>query len=860
MKRVGVLTLTLFFYAAAGASAGYITPDLDAQLSKLSDDDFISTIVMLPDQVDIEALSEELNGLHATRAYRHEMVIRALRQKAEDTQGDLISHLESGASSGQVREYRELWIANMIVVEAKRSFIEGLSNRSDVGDVYLDYEIENIEPISQNEAPERTTTSIEEGLERINAPTAWARGYTGAGRLVSNLDTGVDGNHPALASRWRGTHEPSEECWYDPVTGTNFPFDSWGHGTHTMGITCGYESSTDDHIGVAYEAEWIAAGVIDRVDIPTTIADAITAFQWTADPDGDPGTVDDVPDVSSNSWGISPIYHDTYLPDGPCDQMFWNVIDACEAAGVVVVFAAGNEGTSQPYAIRNPANRGVDPYNSFCVGAIDGSNYGNDPIASFSSRGPVPDECGSYTTKPEVCAPGVDVRSSYPGGGYYYMSGTSMACPHVAGAVAVLRQADPNATSEQIKYALMATAQDLGSSGEDNGYGWGLIDLNAALDTLGASGCWWTLTCEPNDPPVIIPEEGGSFSFDAHLTNHCDSTRFTDAWTMARLPGGFMYGPVLKYENIPFAPDQTRGVTGMTHYVPGGAPPGSYKYIVYFGDYPSSPEDSCYFNVYKQGGGSGGPYSVLILLSDYSTSEANNAIDALTADGRFTGVDVMDVQYSTPTFDDLLAYDVLMVWSDYQYANADALGDVLADYVDAGGAVVLSQFSFTSVWAMGGRMMSEYSPLGVGYNYFSPVSLGTYDTGHPIMLGVSTLSEGAYSVDAPVEPNAEVVAEWDDGNPCVAVNAQAPRVVALNMYFGSTYFQIGGDWEILLPNALAYAGDNSYMRLVGWDESLWAVIENDTRDVKSKVSAHITDSPATRPGLGIQVDSPEKKE
>ncbi|GEM_PF-2855809 len=853
MKRVSLLTFTLMFLVIGGARAGYITPDLSAQLDKMSGDEFISSVVMLESKVDIAALNSELNRMHATREYRHEVVVRALMKKARDTQGGLVAYLESGIAEGRVRDYRTLWIDNLVVVDATKEFVEQMSNRVDVGDMYLDYEIENIQPVSENAAPEKLIASIEEGLERINAPLAWARGYTGAGRLVSHLDTGVDGNHQALSARWRGTHAPSSECWYDPVTGTTFPFDSGGHGTHTMGTICGYQTNTDDHIGVAYDAEWISAGVIDRVDIPTTIADAITAFQWTADPDGDPGTVDDVPDVNSNSWGISPIYHSDYLPGGACDNMFWSALDGCEAAGVVVVFAAGNEGASPPNAIRNPANRASSPYDSFCSGAIDGADYGNDPIAYFSSQGPAPSACGSETTKPEVSAPGVDVRSSYPGGGYTTMSGTSMACPHVAGAVAVLRQADPNATSEQVKFALMQSAQDLGSTGEDNTYGWGLIDLDAALDVLGASGCWWELNCSVNDPPAIIPPEGGSFSFDASLTNHCDSTRSVDVWTMARLPGGFVYGPVLQFNNVPFGPDQVRSVTGMTHYVPAGAPEGSYEYRIYFGDYPSAPEDSCSFNVYKQGEGGGGPYSVLILLSDYSTSEAGNASSALLADGRFTGVDVMDVSTSTPILDDLLPYDVVQVWSNYPFADAAAIGDVLADYVDLGGAVVLSQFSFTSSWAIGGRIMSDYSPLGVGYNYLVPVSLGTYDPSHPIMAGVSTLTEGAYSVDAPVQPDGDVIASWDNGNPCVAVNSAAPRVVALNMYFGVTYFQIGGDWDILLPNAAAYAGDNSFMRVTGSENNDFVTLPGSDRQTVTGGKGLKTDSPATVGSPGSMV-------
>jgi subtilisin family serine protease len=822
MLRAISLSILLVSLFVARAAAGTITPDLHMVLEGMKDTDVVPTIVMLEDQVDLDALNAELDALHATRAYRHERVILALQKKSRETQADLLEFIRRGATEERVRSFRPLWISNLVILEARKEFILKVADRADVGEIYIDYEIESIRPVSARAGGESVIASIEQGLERINAPMAWARGYTGAGRLVSHLDTGVDGNHPALASRWRGTHAPAAECWYDPVTNTTFPFDSGVHGTHTMGTITGYDAATDDHIGVAYDAEWISAGVIDRVDIPTTMADALTAFQWTADPDGDPFTIDDVPDVSSNSWGISPIWHSSYL-NGACDQYFWNVLDGCEAAGVVVVFAAGNEGNDPPNSIRNPANRAVDPYNSFCVGAIDGANFGNDPVAWFSSYGPAPTDCGSFTTKPEVAAPGVSVRSSYPGGGYGWLDGTSMACPHVAGAVAILREADPNATSEEVKFALMQSAQDLGTSGEDNVYGWGLIDVNAALDILGASGCWWDFSCTPNNAPIIIPDTGGSFSFDASLTNNCDSTRTQDVWSMVRLPDGTPYGPVLLYQNIPFGPNVSRSVTGMTHQVPGGAPQGSYRYTLYRGSYPGAPEDSCYFNFYKQGTGGGGPYNVLIALADYSTGEAGNVQNAIAADGRFIGSDVMDVQTYTPTIDDLLPYDVVQVWSNYTFLDATAFGNVLADYVDAGGAVVLSQFSFTSTWAIGGRMMSAYSPLGVGYNYFTPVSLGTYDPSHPIMLGVATLSDGAYAVDAPTQLGADVVASWDNGYTCVAVNPAAPRVVALNMYFGVTYFQLGGDWDTLVTNALAYAGDNSYIRVTGSESNDFAI-------------------------------------
>jgi bacillopeptidase F len=209
----------------------------------------------------------------------------------------------------------------------------------------------------------------------------------------------------------------------------------------------------------------------------------IEAFQWFADPDGDPSTIDDVPDAVQNSWGIvaGPWGDPPYTE---CDERWWDAIDHCEAAGVVVTWSAGNEG---PWArsLRSPADRASTPYTVFSVGAVDATNFGYPyPIADFSSRGP--SDCGGpYETKPEVSAPGVDVYSCVRTGGYQGgWSGTSMAGPHVAGVVALMREAHPDLTVNQIKEILMATAHDFGEMGDDNNYGRGFIDAYNAVVTV----------------------------------------------------------------------------------------------------------------------------------------------------------------------------------------------------------------------------------------------------------------------------------------------------------------------------------------------------------------------------------------
>lgn len=237
---------------------------------------------------------------------------------------------------------------------------------------------------------------------------------------------------------------------------------------------CG-ETSTQT-VGVAPDAQWIACNSIANGYYSGIVA----GFQWVTDPDGDPMTTDDVPDVVNNSWGLSALNSGYY----PCRTRFWSAIDGCEAAGVAVIFSAGNDGSAAS-TIGEPADRCSSPYNSFSVGATQNSSpFG---IAYFSSRGPAPASCGSgdLLIKPEIVAPGMSIYSCIPGGGYEYKQGTSMAAPHVSGVIALMRSANPNVDVITMKQIIMDNAVDLGATGEDNTYGHGLVDAyECVLDVL----------------------------------------------------------------------------------------------------------------------------------------------------------------------------------------------------------------------------------------------------------------------------------------------------------------------------------------------------------------------------------------
>ena len=462
MKFVIGILLTVALFPTA--FAGSVDPDLGIKIEGAAPTDLFRTLIFMNDQLDVQAMKHQHNLVLATTAQRHFEVITALQKIATVSQADLLDYLSDAQAKGEVGSFQGFWIANMIVAELNSEQIRIIAARDDVGMVYSDFKGDLIQPIIEKTDDPPVIATVENGVRAVRADSMWMMGYTGMGRLVCNIDTGVAGSHPALNHSWRGANGHSaEESWLDTADPNNsFPHDEQGHGTHTMGTICGRSTTTADTVGVAIDAQWIAARAID-----VSGGNVATAFQWAADPDGDPNTIDDVPDVISNSWGAI----------GGCPSTYWSLIDNCEAAGAAVVFAAGNEGPG-PQSLRVPANRITTPYNCYSVGAIDG-HYNNFPIASFSSRGP--SNCDGVTIKPEVVAPGVNVRSSVPGGSYQGgWSGTSMACPHVAGAIALLRQVNPNASVDTIKWALMESATDLGSNGEDNTYGHGIINILAA--------------------------------------------------------------------------------------------------------------------------------------------------------------------------------------------------------------------------------------------------------------------------------------------------------------------------------------------------------------------------------------------
>ncbi len=467
MRRflTALLPLVLLFAPIKDVVCGELSGSLQ-NISQAGSNERVRVIVFL-NSVNAQPAFKVGTSGDLGRTELHKAVYRELKANSRRSSEKFARTADN--SGLNIRIIKNYWITDAALVEVDASQLNELADLDDVGFVAPDTSLALIEPASIETAPS-FSEGASDNLRTIGADKLWARGLTGEGRIIGSFDTGVQGDHPALSSKWRGNYiSDKSAAWFDPY-GSTFPNDDNGHGTHVMGILVG--STDGDTIGVAFNAQWISASVIDRGSgLSQAISDILSAFEWAADPDGNPETVDDVPDVICHSWGI---------PQGifpACDNTFWAAIDNLETLGIVCIFAAGNEGPDS-MSLRFPADRATAPLNAFAVGAIDQTNPAF-TVTDFSSRGP--SRCDESKIKPEVVAPGISIRSAYKGSTYRYISGTSMAAPHVAAAVALLRQYNPEATSQQIKYALYESAIDLGPVGEDNAYGNGLIDLEAAL-------------------------------------------------------------------------------------------------------------------------------------------------------------------------------------------------------------------------------------------------------------------------------------------------------------------------------------------------------------------------------------------
>jgi subtilisin family serine protease len=446
---------------------GKIDPEVQARLDTLSPGEMITVIVTLNQQADLD------NIPGANRAARQRGVIRALQATALASQASLRAALATLQAQGKVGRVTSFWVFNGLSVTATPDVIQELAANPDVYSITLDGT--NIVP-----ATPLAYLPAEANLSLINAPALWDLGYRGQGITVASLDSGVSLDHPEIAARWRG----GSNSWFDPYgQHPTSPTDLSGHGTRVMGIMVGADAGGTS-IGVAPQAQWISAKIFN--DQGSATATAIhQSFQWVLDPDDNPDTAD-APYVVNNSWAFG----------GPgCNLEFQLDLQALLAINILPIFAAGNFGPNASTSV-SPANYPE----SVAVGAINNNNS----IYGYSGRGP--SACGEAShIYPELVAPGVNVRTTDLGGLYTRVTGTSLAAPHAAGALALLLNAYPNLSAAQQREALISGAFDLGAAGPDNNYGYGRLDALAAYQRLQSGGSTPTPTPAPTATPTPVP-------------------------------------------------------------------------------------------------------------------------------------------------------------------------------------------------------------------------------------------------------------------------------------------------------------------------------------------------------------------
>ncbi|MCC8352121.1 S8 family peptidase [Bacillus sp. AF23] len=521
-----VVVSSLLFPGAAGASskgaASSVKQELQSSESiqnKISSslkksfkkEEKTTFLIKFKDQADTQkaaksavkkAKSKKLTAAK-TEYQKRSAVVSSLKVTADEAQKDVLKYLNSQKNKGNADDIHSYYVVNGIAVHASKEVMEKVAKFPEVEKVLPNEKRQlfksSASPFNMKKAQKaiKATDGVEWNVDQIDAPKAWELGYDGTGTVVASIDTGVEWEHPALKEKYRGFHsespnEPDHDMnWFDAVANESSPYDDLDHGTHVTGTMVGSEPDGTNQIGVAPGAKWIAVKAFSEDG--GTDADILEAGEWILAPkdaEGNPHP-EMAPDVVNNSWGGG----------SGLDEWYRDMVNAWRAADIFPEFSAGNAdlfNPGGPGSIANPANYPE----AFATGATDI----NKKLGDFSLQGPSPyDE-----TKPEISAPGVNIRSSVPGQTYEDgWDGTSMAGPHVSAVAALLKQADASLSVDEMEDILTSTAEPLTDStfpdSPNNGYGHGLVNafdaVSAVTDGLGKAEGQVSVDGEDDEQP-----------------------------------------------------------------------------------------------------------------------------------------------------------------------------------------------------------------------------------------------------------------------------------------------------------------------------------------------------------------------
>lgn len=468
-----------------------IDPDLQAELASGP----TRFLVFFADRPDLgEAL------LIRDWKARGEYVYRTLVEHAERSQRAVRAMLDAAGVP-----YKPLWIVNALLVEGNAALANALATHADVAMLTADHELQMSEPVTTATVScNATANNVCWNIAQVNADRVWREfGVTGAGITVANIDSGVVYTHSALINQYRGNlgggSFDHNYNWFDPVGNNPEPIDSGIHGTHVMG-TMVANPPGQPAMGMAPGAKWIAARACTSY---CNDSDIIAAAQWMLAPtdlNGNNPRPSMRPHILNNSWSF----------DSGGNLIYAGYTAAWQAAGIFTVFAAGNAGNATCGTIRSPS----DYADVVAVGATDQ----NDLVTYFSGVGPTTDN----RIKPDLVAPGNGIISTTGSNSYQSLSGTSMAAPHVAGAVALLWSANPELIGDYAATYAVLTGNTLPITGDsrymgsahaacrpdtvpNNIYGYGRLDALAAVTAARVQVPWLVL---PAAAPASLASSG----------------------------------------------------------------------------------------------------------------------------------------------------------------------------------------------------------------------------------------------------------------------------------------------------------------------------------------------------------------